>query len=63
MWPAALNEFDISTLQHCNKIPSLRKNQHKTITATICKTEYRENNSCFCRYAGNKTNSAAKLET
>ena len=39
------------------------KIQHKTITITICKTECRENNSRFCRYAGNKTNSGAKLET
>ena len=34
----------------------VKKNQHKTITTTIYKTEY----SCF---AGNKTNSAAKLGT
>ena len=51
----------VLTLHHCNKIPSLRKSQHKTITITICIAEYRENNSRFCRYAGNKTNSAAKL--
>ena len=48
-------------LHHCNKILSLRKNQHKTIIITICKTEYRENNSHFCRCAGNKTNSAVKF--
>ena len=46
----------VYTLRHGNKIPSLRKNQHKAITITICKTGY---NSYFCRYAGNKTNSAA----
>ena len=55
--------FHILTLQHCNKIPSLRKSQHKTITISICKAQYRESKSCFCRYAGNKTNSAAKLGT
>ena len=42
---------------------SLRKNQHKKLTITICKTEYKENNSRFRRYAGNKANSAAKLGT
>ena len=31
------------TLQLCNKILSLRKNQHKAITLTYCKTEFREN--------------------
>ena len=31
------------TLEHCNKIPSLRKKQHKTITLTICETEFRDN--------------------
>ena len=39
------------------------KNQQKTVITAICKAEYRENNSRFCRYAGNKTNSAAKLGT
>ena len=39
------------------------KNQHKTIIITICKTKYRESKSRFCCYAGNKTNSAAKLGT
>ena len=39
-----------NTLQHCYKIPSLGKNQHKNITTTIGKTEFRgehlfENNS------------------
>ena len=53
----------VYTLHHCNKIPSLRKYQHENITITVCKTEYRENNSRFCRYAGNKTNSAYKLQT
>ena len=31
------------TLQHSNKILSLRKNQHKIKTITICETEFREN--------------------
>ena len=35
-------EFDTPALQHCNKIPGLRKNQHKIKTTTICETEYRE---------------------
>ena len=43
--------------------PKFKKNRHKTITIIICKTEYRENNSRFGRYAGNKTNCAAKLGT
>ena len=68
--------------KHCNKIPSLRKNQNKIMDQTICKSEFRENiclkitrpdglllnygewrwrSHCrFCRYAGNKTNSADK---
>ena len=62
-WYAACYGIYVYTLHHCNKIPSLRKNRPKTIAITICETEYRENNSRFCRYAGNKTNSAAKLET
>ena len=59
---AACYGIYVYTLHHCNKIPSLKKNQHKTITRIICKTEYREN-SRFCRSAGNKTNSAGKLGT
>ena len=51
------------TVCHFNKISSLRKNQHKTITITISKTGHRENNSRLCPYAGNQTNSAAKLVT
>ena len=31
-----------TALQHCNKIPSLRKNR-KTITITSCKNEFTEN--------------------
>ena len=38
-----LKSLGTTALQHCNKIPSLRKNQHKIITLTICKTEFREN--------------------
>ena len=41
----------------------VKKNQHKYITRTICKTEYKDNNSSFCRYDENKTNSATKLGT
>ena len=52
-----------SALHHCNQTSSLTKNQHKTITITICKTEYRENKSRFFCYDGYKTNSKAKLET
>ena len=33
----------MSILKHGNKIPSLRKNQHKTISLAICKTELKEN--------------------
>ena len=32
----------VFTLHHCNKIPSLRKSQHKTIAITICKAEYND---------------------
>ena len=31
------------TLKHSNKISSLGKNKHITITPTNCKTEFREN--------------------
>ena len=60
---APAKRLKITALQQCNKFPSLRKNQRKTITRTICKIEYRENNNSFCRYAGNKTNNVAKLGT
>ena len=37
MLPAKAVMSILYTLQHCNKIPSFRKIQHKTITITICK--------------------------
>ena len=55
--------FMCITLHDCNKIPSVRKNPLKKLIITIYKTEYKENNSRFCRYAGNKINSAAELGT
>ena len=38
-----LLDIFVYSLRHFNEFPSLRKNQHKTINLTICKTEFREN--------------------
>ena len=54
--------FDAPALWHCNK-SQVQKNQHNTITTTICKTEHRENKSRFCHYDGNKMNIATKLRS
>ena len=56
-------KLDRTALPHFNKIPSLRKNHHKTVTTTIRKTEYRQSNDRYFHYAENMTNSAAKLGT
>ena len=40
MLPVKVLVSILYSIQHCNKIPSLRKNQHNTITLRICKTEF-----------------------
>ena len=42
MFPVRLT-ISIYTIEQCNKISSLRKNQNETIGLTIRRTEFREN--------------------
>ena len=43
MLPVEVFMSILHSLQHCNKIPGLGKNQHKTLTIKNCITEFREN--------------------